>query len=387
MDIAWRLVRSFLTPKDQFSLRLVVGPAGDSEWLETRPRLLHALLQRGFRNFRMTGKLSDAHLSRGDAIICMQLWGASPNCLAVAMDSCPNLKILRITLAKPLRLLPFTPRRRHANLAVLDVSNFIAHANSGLHSVLSSTDVQWLRLHLASCGDSQGSQFSWAADRLDFLDVSCERSSPHLGDFVGNLIETAKNFNPIDLSLPSLQVQHTALLGFCLKRLENFCVMDWATIPQHSAFTALIAPNVSTLQTLILHIKGESQINFDFLFWAIKVNRLPLLKRFEAAVLMDAHGELVAPEMTLEWVTYFRCMYKRNKYFRKTCYSVVMREEWFDVPNGLTPSNLFALEIGVAPEDWQEFPKNRRLDYVDILDYILSQPPKPEPQFIPILRE
>ena len=385
MEIVWRIVRSFLTYSEQETWALVVGSAGGSEWLETRPKLLQDLIYQGFSNFRMTGKLSDAQLHRVGGLVCLQILGASQNCLNLALDTLPNLKILRITLSRPFRVLPLNCRQRHANLRILDFSNFLG--DCGLHAILAATNLHWLRLHLAACVENQSVPINWDASCLDFLDVSCAHPTPLISAFVGDLIEFAGNFNPVDLSLPCLDVKRTALLGFCLKRLRNFCVLDWSTIPQPSAFTALIAPNLSTLQTLILHIKGESKINFDFLFWAIKVNRLPMLKRFEAAVLMDAHGELVAPEMTLEWVTYFRCMYKQNKYFRKKSYSVVMREEWYDVPNGLTPSKLFSLEIGVPPEDWQEFPKSRRLDYVDILDFILSQPPKQEPQFIPIIRE
>jgi hypothetical protein len=312
----------------------------------------------------------------------MQIFAASVNDLANIVSSCPNLKILRLTFNRP-SIISEKIQIVCKSLRMVDLSNLLA--SGSVLAFLGNFQLEWLRLNFCYASARAVVKSNWDACRLEFIDVSCKSSSTHLTRFIDSLIDGAQNFNPKDVSLPCLTFAETALLGFSLKRLKNFCCLDWRPEEKPTAFSALIQANVQTLRVLVLQIKGNSRIHFDQLLYAISKAGKPPLVRMEISLVMSDTGVMEQPCLDVNWSVYFRCMYPLNKYFRRKPYSVKMREGIKELPEVTGPSELFALEMGVEVEEWGELSEARRIDYVAIIDHIFSTGKKqPPPEFITV---
>ena len=256
----------------------------------------------------------------------------------------------------------------------------------------------------------------WYAGDLISLHVSIEAGPPSVWggnvgisdvtcDFVCELLSSADGLKKVKhMTLPCLTDSWSGKIAERLNSLKSLTVIDWRPEEKPEKISSLISANWMSLRSLILHVTGESRLNFDFLLWAIaKCPRgLPELRRFEVAVVMADNGTMCVPNIGTEWTLYFRCKYKKNRYFRRGWFSVVMMEDdpFIDqIPS--SPAELFALEclpegglayVGGAGEDeqevgkslerftggvlppsyedeWAKLPEPRRLDYVDIYDF------------------
>jgi hypothetical protein len=197
-----------------------------------------------------------------------------------------------------------------------------------------------------------------------------------------------------ELHVPYMMQEDMDMLRF--PRLRSLVVLNWQPEDEAERIAEFFHLSINSLTSLVLHIRREALISLDFVLWgfskfsATKFHEK--LENFEISVVMAENADLRTPEITPDWASYFRCKFKHNLYFRRHAFGLQMRtllppSAASEIAGYQTPIDLFASEMfpghcvsagdgerELVHQAWMQLHEQRRLDYIDIFDAILSYP-------------
>ena len=283
-------------------------------------------------------------------------------------------------------------RMNAKGVRVLDLQNVVV--TEKLFEILEAMEeLEFVRIHASTCTEIGRRNFRFS-EKMYMLELSTEMSSEReeVREVSRKFLHSLARPEKIEeLQLPYMCQEDMEIFRF--PKLKSLVILYCNPEDEPEKVAEFFQPSISTLTSLVLEMRKEALMNIDYVLWALTkfTAKYPeKLENFLISVKMADNADLIAPEISTEWTSYFRCKYKHNLYFRRLLLGVEMRPSLPGSAAGgvaalNTPMDLFAQEIFPDGEDretvhaaWMQLHELRRLDYIDIFDAIVGANKTPD---------
>ena len=378
MDVAWPRVLGFVRDERDTVRRL--RSAFSSGWTEIAGREFGLFAKRSppVRTLRVVDVPTDRAVvvGRNFRLKGLQMWGCSATWLAECVDDEDGeLGILRVGLRIASEI-----SCKARGVRILDIHNVVLGPKT-LSCLAFMSELEFVRIRAQSCQQQQSSSssFRFSSEKIWALHFSCADDGVLASRTLLHGIVRPEKLE--ELHLPVLTHCDMQLLSKKLPRLQTLVVTDWRPADDAETVAVFFQQMTQTLTSLLLTIRRETQLDIDYVLWGLAKfgkHHPEKLRNFQLVVGMADNGDLLLPEVGMDWAVYFRCKWKSNLFFRRHSLGVEMHHTLGGSSSQYaalqTPMDLFALEMcdgDVDPhEAWMGIHEMRRLDYTDIFDAI-----------------